>query len=1124
MTVKRLLLILACVFVLLIPAALGFMQEQPPVSLEITGINPAEFPVFTVTANVYDQVGQPVFGLGAEDFSVIGELASAARILRVENITEDDLSFSTVLAIDTSSSMAGQPLEKAKAAAIAFVNAIGPNDPVAVITFDSNIEQVLDYTTDKNQLINAISSLGFGGQTALYQGALEAVQKAAQSPTVRRALILLSDGAEFGDISRAARADAAQAALVRGVPSYTIGLGFGIDRSYLEELAAATNAEFYESPTSEELQAIYEALAATLRSQYVITLQVEVPGNGATYDLGLQVATDAGVSSAAARLRAPIPAPIVGLPDVPTGPIAQPTTITASVQADDPIVRAEFQIDGAPAGAFTQPPFAITIDPAVLDPGSHQLNLEVEDATGDVAAVSATFEVAALPSQLTIIGLTREPLAVPTDVLVDASGQTPAVSAVFQVDSGTPVTVAAAPFLFSIDPFELSPGDHTLTVAVLNAGGATASTTQPFRVAGLPPRLTVSGVDAGQVISQPVEVNVQAVGQSVLTRLAAAIGSEELGWTTGDGSRQSSLAIVLDPARFAPGAAQLVVTAEDASGSRETITVNFQVAALPPVITLSGLTAGETLFVDRQVTVEVGGQTPAAGVIFRLDGAQTARQSRPPFSFNVEVLAIAPGPHILSVEATNAGGQTATADVAFIIAETPSQTATAASLPTATPTDRPTPTNTPRPTLTATSIPTLPPVTVEAALLTDAQATGTAEFLAALAVGATSTAVVEAANAQSTQVAQATSEAANDRATTEAQAAADARVTGTAAAEQATGAPATEALASVTPDLRATANAQATLDQRATLTVQAAADQNARATLNVQATLDVQAMQTAQAEEVNRQATLAAQATLNAATQTAQAEEANRQATLAAQATLNAATQTAQAEEANRRATLAAQATAAAQSTLNARATLNAQATLDVQTTLNAQALLSVNATRDAQATLDAQAAAATGAANARATVSARATANAAATQTAQAAERQAAATQTAEAIRQATLDAQATLNAQAQANLAATRTAEQVATEEATPEPTAEPTQAQPEATAEATSVAVAATATATGTREAATVAPTLTPMGTLVAETVPGEAATTDVLPILIVIIGLLFLLILLFLFLRRRRNATR
>ena len=48
----------------------------------------------------------------------------------------------------------------------------------------------------------------------------------------------------------------------------------------------------------------------------------------------------------------------------------------------------------------------------------------------------------------------------------------------------------------------------------------------------------------------------------------------------------------------------------------------------------------------------------------------------------------------------------------------------------ATPT--PYPTNTPRPTLTATSIPTLPPVTVEAALLTDAQATGTAEFLAAL--------------------------------------------------------------------------------------------------------------------------------------------------------------------------------------------------------------------------------------------------------------------------------------------------------------------------------------------------------------------------------------------------------
>ena len=104
-------------------------------------------------------------------------------------------------------------------------------------------------------------------------------------------------------------------AIKSGVPVYSIGVGFGFDRTYLQGISSSTNAQTYESPTSEELTQIYTDLAAKLRSQYVITLNVPLPLDGTQYNLGLAVTTSEGSADATAVLRAPIPTPIVRLPD-----------------------------------------------------------------------------------------------------------------------------------------------------------------------------------------------------------------------------------------------------------------------------------------------------------------------------------------------------------------------------------------------------------------------------------------------------------------------------------------------------------------------------------------------------------------------------------------------------------------------------------------------------------------------------------------------------------------------------------------------------------------------------------------------------------------------------------------
>ena len=57
--------------------------------------------------------------------------------------------------------------------------------------------------------------------------------------------------------------------------------------------------------TPEELEAIFSELANLLRTQYEVILEVDVPLDGTTYDLELEVETDEGVASATGRLRAP---------------------------------------------------------------------------------------------------------------------------------------------------------------------------------------------------------------------------------------------------------------------------------------------------------------------------------------------------------------------------------------------------------------------------------------------------------------------------------------------------------------------------------------------------------------------------------------------------------------------------------------------------------------------------------------------------------------------------------------------------------------------------------------------------------------------------------------------------
>lgn len=839
--------------------------------IEITGVTATELPDASITANVVDTLGQPVAGLTAENFTLSGALADVAQIVSVENITADNLPFSVVLVVDTSSSMAGTPLTKSQEAAVAFIDALRDEDSVAVIGFNDDVQVYQDFTTDRDALRNAITTIPFGGETALYEAALVGVQTAVNAPTERRVVILLSDGAEYGNTSNAARPDAGELARAEGVPVYAIGLGFGTDRTYLEELSSGTNARFEESPTPEELTAIYEELAALLRSLYVITLDVDVPADGTEYAFDLQATTPEGDTNVASSvLRAPVPIPVVRLDEVPTELLIEPFALTATILADDEIASVAADINGETVEIveLTRTPlngtFAVQIDPFSFPPGDITVNVSATDNDGESGSASATLVIGAVPARLTL-GTdlsTLGEIAEPVEVAIVAEGQTPPSRVVFTVDGEEVEAVDVSEgeptqgFSFTIDPFSYASGEHTLGIEVTSASGAVSTLEGAFSVAALPPQVTFTGINAGDVISEPVSFDLSVTGQAPITEVALYGADTVIGESSGDGDNQADVSFTIDPADHFPGGLTLTVVITDANGQTTSLDVPVEIAALPPTFTVTGIEDGAVVGDRIDISVQVDeGQTQGLSVVTTMNDNPhlSIEQLGNTFSFGLNPLNFDPETdYTLGITVTNEGGAsssqefTLSFDPAFYI------------------------TLTPEPTVDVQATVTLwVAQTLQAQATVDAQATAEAANAANVVATTDAQSTAEAMDVSDAETATAIQVTRDWFATAAAQATVDAQ--GTADIRTAEGQSTLDALEAQNADSTATAAVeQSTLDALAT--------ENAEATNDLIAMTEDAAAQiqiTQQQATVNAQATRESAVTANAlaATLTAQPTE-----------------------------------------------------------------------------------------------------------------------------------------------------------------------------------------------------------------------------------------------------------
>jgi hypothetical protein len=183
------------------------------------------------------------------------------------------------LLIDRSGSMAGQISEADKTVRMTasrsavqhFIDHLQTQDSAFVASFSDMYSVDQDWTNDKQLLKKAVNNLLPGGQTAFFGSVKEALLKVSTNANPRRALIVLSDGANTADPPYSA--DFLSFIQNKNIPIYIIALGLSsspedVDgRLKMDEIAKASRGRVFDVYSAASLDSVYDALGQNLEME-----------------------------------------------------------------------------------------------------------------------------------------------------------------------------------------------------------------------------------------------------------------------------------------------------------------------------------------------------------------------------------------------------------------------------------------------------------------------------------------------------------------------------------------------------------------------------------------------------------------------------------------------------------------------------------------------------------------------------------------------------------------------------------------------------------------------------------------------------------------------------------------
>ena len=184
-----------------------------------------------------------------------------------------------ILLIDYSESMI-EEMPVVKAAAKQFAEALlRPTDRIAVVGFNQMLFWLTPFTNDFNLVAAAIDRVKPGGETHLYDSAIEMLYELQKKPG-RHALVVFTDGVDQGSrlkIEEAIRAAQKSDTVIYSIyyvdPSAYYGFGYfgGVTDGALKRMSEETGGRVFRVDKKHSLPEVFKELQDELRSQYAIT-------------------------------------------------------------------------------------------------------------------------------------------------------------------------------------------------------------------------------------------------------------------------------------------------------------------------------------------------------------------------------------------------------------------------------------------------------------------------------------------------------------------------------------------------------------------------------------------------------------------------------------------------------------------------------------------------------------------------------------------------------------------------------------------------------------------------------------------------------------------------------------
>ena len=171
-----------------------------------------------------------------------------------------------VMLLDTSGSMRGSKMESMREAAVQFVEQMGNEDRLTIISFNTEpflLIEGVQVGPARTKLTDAIRELEASGDTTLFDAIGDGATSIERTndPAMTNALVVLSDGQDTRSYRYRFDQDLIDYATGNNTTIFTIAYGDDADQGVLEQLAVSGNGNFYRGDEA-SIAAIYEEMSA----------------------------------------------------------------------------------------------------------------------------------------------------------------------------------------------------------------------------------------------------------------------------------------------------------------------------------------------------------------------------------------------------------------------------------------------------------------------------------------------------------------------------------------------------------------------------------------------------------------------------------------------------------------------------------------------------------------------------------------------------------------------------------------------------------------------------------------------------------------------------------------------